>query len=371
MSVTSESRKALHELMDLLREVDERFLGPEWNIQDPASLAEATRAVMHLLQGGLATRFEGSAEHPRFRRIVTPFRKFTGDNPDAIYYEAPVRAGLRYRMRGSMAGAVYASITIEAGGASGAMGSRTAGAINDTGFDVDAEGRFELTLGGPEQPRNWLPLPDDASHITTRHYFEEAHAVAADPTRHIPLVIEAEHPPTRAPAAPDDAEVAAGIRRAAAFVRSRTLGMPPLGQAEQPAFVSKTPNVFAPPVKPGDFALSAFDAAYSLAPYVLGPDQALVMTGRWPTCRCANVCLWTRHQMTYDYAHRPVSRNRAQTQVGPDGRFRMILAHRDPGLPNWIDTEGRPFGLVFWRFMLPEGEIETPQAEVVPFDALA
>jgi len=31
----------------------------------------------------------------------------------------------------------------------------------------------------------------------------------------------------------------------------------------------------------------------------------------------------------------------------------MILAHRDPGLPNWIDTEGRPFGLVFWRFMLP------------------
>jgi hypothetical protein len=49
----------------------------------------------------------------------------------------------------------------------------------------------------------------------------------------------------------------------------------------------------------------------------------------------------------------------------------MVLAPRDPGVPNWIDTEGRPFGIVFWRFMLPEGEIETPRAEVVASDRVA
>jgi hypothetical protein len=27
--------------------------------------------------------------------------------------------------------------------------------------------------------------------------------------------------------------------------------------------------------------------------------------------------------------------------------------------------------MVFWRFMLPEGEIETPKAEVVPFAEIA
>jgi hypothetical protein len=48
----------------------------------------------------------------------------------------------------------------------------------------------------------------------------------------------------------------------------------------------------------------------------------------------------------------------------------MVIAHRDPGVPNWIDTEGRAFGLVFWRFMLPVGEIETPQAPVVSFEDL-
>jgi hypothetical protein len=149
------------------------------------------------------------------------------------------------------------------------------------------------------------------------------------------------------------------------FVRSRTLDMPPPGQREQPPFVSSTPNAFPPPIKPGDFGLAAADAAYSMAPYVLGPDQSLVISGRWPDCRCANVSLWNRHMQTFDYANRRVSLNRAQTELEPDGSFRMILAHQDPGHPNWIDTEGHPFGLVFWRFMLPEGPIQTPQTEVL------
>jgi hypothetical protein len=127
--------------------------------------------------------------------------------------------------------------------------------------------------------------------------------------------------------------------------------------------VSITPNQFPKPVTPGDFGLAAFDAAYSMAPVPARPDDALVMTGRWPTCRFANVSLWNRHMQTYDFANRQVAATAAQTELERDGSFKMILAHRDPGLPNWIDTEGRPFGLVFWRFMLPEGEIETPRAE--------
>jgi hypothetical protein len=34
-------------------------------------------------------------------------------------------------------------------------------------------------------------------------------------------------------------------------------------------------------------------------------------------------------------------------------------------VPNWIDTEQRGFGMVFWRFFLPEGDVDTPKAEVV------
>jgi hypothetical protein len=117
-------------------------------------------------------------------------------------------------------------------------------------------------------------------------------------------------------------------------------------------------------------AFAAADAAYTMAPYAIGPDEALVITGRWPACRFANVCLWNRFGQMYDYVNRPVYRNRSNTTLEADGSFRMVLAHRDPGVANWIDTEGRGSGTVFWRFFLPEGPVETPIAEVVPHSSL-
>ena len=368
--IPTESRKALRELLDLLEEVDRRWASPEWNLLGEADVVSAQRALMHILEGGLATFFESDPAHPRFERIVTPARKFTGDNADAIYYDAPVSPERRYIVRGRMDGAVYVSLTVECDSEDGSMAKRTAGVLNDTQFDVDPEGRFEIRLGGPPAPRNWLALAPGASRITTRHYYENETSAAADPTRHAALVIEALDPGPPPPA-PDATSVARGIRRVAQFVRSRTLDQPPMAKAEQPPFVSIVPNRFPAPVSPSHFGLAAFDAAYSMAPFVIGPDQALIMTGRWPACRCANVSLWNRHLQTLDYANRRVSRNRRQTTLEPDGSFRMILAHRDPGHPNWIDTEGRPFGIVFWRFMLAEAAIATPQAELVPFADVA
>ena len=43
--------------------------------------------------------------------------------------------------------------------------------------------------------------------------------------------------------------------------------------------MSLIPNQFPKPVPPNDFGLAAFDATYSMAPFFLGPDEALVMTG--------------------------------------------------------------------------------------------
>jgi hypothetical protein len=366
-AIQTKSREALRELIDLLVEVDERWASPEWNLHGELDIVNAHRALMHLLEGGLVGYFESDPAAPVFRRIVTPTRKFTGDNADAIYFDAPVSDAHVYRVRGEMNGAVYVSITVETGTGDGSLGARTSGILNDLQFDVDAAGSFEIRLGGAPQDRNWLALPMDASRITTRHYFEEERCAAANPAR-VPRmeigVVDRVGPPPP----PSDDGVARGIRRVAGFVRSRTLEMPPMANAELPPFVSIVPNHFPPPVPPGDFGLAAIDCAYSMAPYVIGPDDALLLRGRWPSCRMANVSLWNRHQQTYDYANRSVSRNRVQTRADDEGRFTLVLAHRDPGVPNWLDTEGRPFGLVFWRFMLPEGEIETPVAEVLPFD---
>ena len=366
----SETRTAFRALIALLEDIDTRYLSPEWGINDALDVAGATRAVMHLLQGGLFTHFEDDPSHPRFLAIVSPTRKFTGDNADAVYYDAPVDPRLSYRIRGNTGGAVYTSITVEAGSGQGNFGTHTAGVLNDEAFDISDEGDFEITLGGKKKDRNWLELSEDASRVTSRHYFENTLPAASDPNVMVKIEITPIEP-SAPPAPPNDASVAAGLRRVHQFLQSRTLDMPPPGQnKDQPPFVSITPNDFPLPVKPGDFGLAAADAAYSMAPYVLGPDQALEISGRWPDCRCANVSLWNRHMQTFDYANRSVSLNRAQTQADDEGRFTLWLAHRDPGCANWLDTEGRPFGMVFWRYMLPEGSIEKPEARVISFDEI-
>lgn len=361
----TQSRKAFRELLDALAEVDERYIGPEYNVTERDD-ADGHRFLMHLLETSLTLQFEANPDHPQFTKWITPRRKILGDNPDAIYYDAPVNPRRTYRVRGNIAGAVYTSVTVEAGATDGGYSTRTAGVINDTGFDIAPDGSYEIILGGPAQDRNWLELPEDAGHISTRHYFELAEPVAADPFRVVPVTIE-DIDASGPPPPPTDESVAAGIRRVTSFLRGNTLDRPPRSSQTLPSFISTTPNVFPTPAVPGDLGLAAFDAAYSATTYVLGPDEALVITGRWPECRFGNVTLWTRFLQTYDYANRHVGRNRANTVLEPDGSFRIVLAHADPGLPNWLDTEGRPTGQVFWRFFLPEGELVAPEATVVKF----
>jgi hypothetical protein len=369
----TQSRDAYAELLATLREVGERFAGDEWGLTDPTDVAEGLRVILHHLGTGIETQLEDDAAHPVFREIVTPWRKALGDNADARYHDAKVHPAGTYRVRGRTEGAVYVSFTVEAGAEDGGFPSGTVGVLNDTGFDVGPDGGFEVTVGGPPLDRGWLPLAADASRLTVRHYWEQADPPATPPAPSLGLTIELlEGEVPSAPAAPTDETVARSIRRMATYVRSRTLEtMAKPGEGEAPAFVSRDPHVFPPPVRPGAHALAAADAAYSMAPYLLGPDDALVVELRWPECRCANVSLWNRQLQTFDYLRGQVSLNRAQAVAGDDGVVRVVIAHRDPGVPNWLTTEGRPFGLVFWRYMLPEGPIDTPRAEVVPVRSLS
>ena len=68
---------------------------------------------------------------------------------------------------------------------------------------------------------------------------------------------------------------------------------------------------------------------------------------------------------TLNYEECTISLNRAQTVQDDKGNFEMVIAHRDPGKPNWLDTEGRPYGLMFWRFQLPEEKIAPLETEVI------
>ena len=113
------------------------------------------RALMHTLEAGLVGCFEQDARTPDFRRIVTLSRKLTGDNSDAIYFDAPVSSEYSYVIHGNMNQATYFSMTIEEGAADGHLATTTNGVINDTELDIDATGShkcyckiFETVFGG-------------------------------------------------------------------------------------------------------------------------------------------------------------------------------------------------------------------------------
>jgi hypothetical protein len=362
------ARTALQELIATLQDVESRYCAEEWGLIDADDTADCIRSVMHTLEGALFLMFESDPDRPFFRPIVSRSRKMLGDNPDAIYYTAPVRSERAYRVWGNTAGAAYLSFTVELHDPEGGYSTQTSGVLRDNDFDITPSGDFELVFGGDERPRNWLALPPGAGEIVVRCYFEEPTPAAADPTRIVPLHIEPLEP-VGPPPRWDDASVAAGIHRVTNFVRGRTLDQPKTGERVQPEWVSTTPNQFNKPDYPGELGFSAFDAVYAMAPYFLGPDEALVVTGRWPACRFANPR--ALEPLPADVRLRaPAGRNRANTTLQADGSFKLVLAHEDPGMPNWIDTEGRPFGMMFFRFFLPEETVETPQCEVVNLTTL-
>jgi hypothetical protein len=220
-------------------------------------------------------------------------------------------------------------------------------------------------VSAKKQPGNWLRLDPGASSISTRHYYEREKSIAADRLHHIPISIENTGGAPPRPA-PSDASIAAGLRRATAFLD--TIVVPPMLEKRAPSWVSTTPNQLPPPKLGGgneELGYTAKDNVYSMAPFVLRPGQALVIRGRYPKARFANVVLWNRFLQTLDYTTRQVSLNRKQTALEPDGSFKIVLAGEDPGVPNWIDTEGRMVGSIFWRFQLAEEEIEPLTTKVV------
>jgi hypothetical protein len=126
-------------------------------------------------------------------------------------------------------------------------------------------------------------------------------------------------------------------------------------------------NSVSPPSTPKGGAPSI---AYGAGWWQLGPDEALLITTDVPD---ADYWGWTVHHRyrldSGDFANRQTSLNMVQTQVDDDARIRLVVAHEDPGVPNWIETEGQPEGMLVYRSI---GTRSRPslECEVVPLDAL-
>ena len=73
-----------------------------------------------------------------------------------------------------------------------------------------------------------------------------------------------------------------------------------------------------------------------------------------------------------DYANHQSSLNLFQMHRGEDGKQRWVVAHRDPGVQNWVDTTGIPRGFLSHRWayseLPPKDEWPTISCKVISFD---
>jgi len=335
-----------------LGEAGER-LARETAALPPAEQADGFRALLRALHNQLA-RFEVDRERPD----LVPFngwrQKLFMDNPDFRYWVADVRADRRYRVTGTRGDAVFVSLTAYA--PAGLARAEASARLDSDAMQFDADGRYAVTVGG-ERPAagDWLPLPPGARTLWVRHFHEDVARGAPGSCAIEPL--DGGPPPPFI----DPERFARDLARLGAAL-PRVVDVWSAAEAEERACPNQVRHWSE---MQGGAAFTEPGIAYQRGAWRLAPGEALVLEGEAVPCRYWSALLYSRFLNSLDHRHRRVSITGPRVPVR-DGRYRLVIAAEDPGVPGWLDTEGRPFGLFVLRWLRPARPPALPSARVVP-----
>jgi hypothetical protein len=68
-----------------------------------------------------------------------------------------------------------------------------------------------------------------------------------------------------------------------------------------------------------------------------------------------------------------MSLNGTQAQPDPDGKIRIVVTDRNPGVANWVETLGHPKGFLQFRWQRVSRQLteaDGPTVELVDFDRI-
>lgn len=272
--------------------------------------------------------------------------------PDCVYLNASMRPGETYRLYGNRGTARYVGLQTMDGMAA------VANALVDE-LEVDGDGNFEAILSADEHAGNWLRLAGDHPTLTVRNFLYDW-----ETERPADLQIErigtgGDAAPTDVPVVDPDVSVARQLYAVGEFVHDNLKFFLDFGAAP-PA------NGFIPPMD-----MSSMGAAAENRPVIgrfeLAPDEALILEFPPPEGVYWSVSLGNPWLETIHYGRHQSSLNGHQAVVDPDGLARFVLASRDPGVANWLDTAGHSNGAMLLRCVRTE-TAPVPATRVVKFD---
>jgi hypothetical protein len=353
--------RAWEEFCEALKRAGAQVLRPEAPAGE-LDRAEGWRYLTRLLRIGLEMHLEfADPDFPGFFAPSHETGKIGADNPDNLYLMARLRGTNEYRIRGTRGTVPYLSFGTQKGG------YETDGRMEQTGFldgaalQVDRDGRFEVVLSGEKRPGNWLKMEPGTNAVIVRQTF-------LDRRREQPAQLAIERIGSAERPAPLTAQrLQQGLSRSAAFVEGtarlfadwaagyqrHSNALPPADQAVCQR-VGGDPNIF-----------------YYHSHWRLAPDQALVIRlPRIPECRFWNLQVNNYWMESLDYRFHRIHLNQHTARRAADGSVTIVLAHRDPGHPNWLETAGHDNGTLCLRWVGAKEHVD-PQTEVVRYADLA
>ena len=349
------------EFCDLLKAAGDVLLR-EGTPDDPLTRAEGVRYLTRITRAALQTFVEhADPAAPVLQRVVHETAKMGSDNPDNHYFNAAVSGAYEYRLWGQRGTVQWLEFATQRGHYGQGRGMPPTGHLDARDMHIEPDGRFEIRLSTTRQKGNWLPMDEATGTLIVRQSrldprFEELAEIR------IERVGGDGKPAPLTPVAVDNGLRSAGmlVGGAAAIFAQWAEGFT--------AHVNQLPRF--------DQALSDSmggvpDIVYHHSYWRLGDDEALVIETTPPPCDHWNFQLNNHWMESLDYRYHRIHTNSALAHDEPDGSIKLVVAHADPGHPNWIRTAGHHQGTMCFRWVRPEvDDPPEPACRVVSLDVV-
>ncbi len=360
---------------DTLKRAGQQILRPEAPA-DEFTRAEGWRYLSRLIRVALEMHVEHA--DPRYPGFIQPSHetvKIGADNPDNLYLSARIDGHYDYRVRGTRGTVSALNFATKTGGYANSNGRMEgSGFIDAKRMRFDADGHFELILSQQPQPGNWLAMSEDSNQLLVRQTF-------LDRATEQPAQISIERIESNkgnngnngnegmgagelsdSPTALDPLTLHENLQRAAGFVENTARIFADWAQL----FQAQEPNTL-PPRDQAMFQAAGGDPNifYYHGYWTLAPDEALLVElDRIPECDFWNFQVDNYWMESLDYRYHRIHLNKHSAQPDAGGGVTLIVAHSDPGLPNWLETAGHEVGTLCFRWIGAK-EFVHPRTRVV------
>lgn len=269
-------------------------------------------------------------------------------SPDNISYIAIVDGTRQYSLtgkRGNSDDLSFQAITGFPG--SGTTGNPTASLLKDQ-VAVGADGRYTIDVGPAPGSGTHLATTPDTTIISVREAFDDWGTAVPDQLR-----LTAVGATGKRPATLTNTQLVTALDTATGALAQQGPYWIGLWQGLLTSFPAN--QIRTPMPTQGGLA----GQLSSLSAIDLPPGQALVVTVGKSDARYQGFEVADAFGQTLPFGTHTSSLNAHQAKLGSDGRFHFVVAPTDPGVPNWIDTQGRTRGLLFLRWQGLPGPLPT------------